>query len=87
MALNFQGGDLPLWLNAAKFRGNGGCGYLLKPPGMQGTVPPPQPRSAVLTVTVLGGRGWDAFKLADGGFKSPDSFVRIIMQAGSGFGV
>lgn len=30
-ALNFQTGDKPMQYNQAKFRDNGGCGYLLKP--------------------------------------------------------
>lgn len=31
IALNFQTGDKPMQYNQAKFRDNGGCGYLLKP--------------------------------------------------------
>lgn len=31
VALNYQTGDKPMQLNQAKFRDNGGCGYLLKP--------------------------------------------------------
>ncbi|XP_028821670.1 1-phosphatidylinositol 4,5-bisphosphate phosphodiesterase epsilon-1 isoform X2 [Denticeps clupeoides] len=32
VALNYQTDDLPMQLNAALFEGNGGCGYVLKPP-------------------------------------------------------
>jgi hypothetical protein len=31
VALNYQTSDLAMWLNDAKFRDNGRCGYVLKP--------------------------------------------------------
>eukprot|EP00013_Stygamoeba_regulata_P022194 CAMPEP_0177644390 /NCGR_PEP_ID=MMETSP0447-20121125/8663_1 /TAXON_ID=0 /ORGANISM="Stygamoeba regulata, Strain BSH-02190019" /LENGTH=506 /DNA_ID=CAMNT_0019146749 /DNA_START=55 /DNA_END=1575 /DNA_ORIENTATION=- len=34
VALNFQTGDKHLWTNAGKFRLNGGCGMVLKPPSL-----------------------------------------------------
>ena len=34
VALNFQHADLSMQLNDTKFRENGGCGYVLKPPYM-----------------------------------------------------
>ncbi|XP_017062298.1 1-phosphatidylinositol 4,5-bisphosphate phosphodiesterase gamma-1 [Drosophila ficusphila] len=35
IALNYQTGDKAMQLNQAKFRNNGGCGYILKPPFMK----------------------------------------------------
>ena len=51
VALNFQTGDQPMWLNRGRFAENGGLGYVLKPPHMRGTGPPLPP--ARLAVTVL----------------------------------
>jgi len=31
VALNYQTGSEPMWLNLGKFQDNGGCGYILKP--------------------------------------------------------
>lgn len=31
VALNYQTGSMPVWLNQGKFSDNGGCGYILKP--------------------------------------------------------
>lgn len=31
VALNYQTGSLPMWINLGKFQDNGGCGYVLKP--------------------------------------------------------
>ncbi len=36
VALNFQSGDTPLLLNDGRFRQNGNCGYVLKPPAVLG---------------------------------------------------
>ena len=36
VALNFQTGDTPLLLNDGRFRQNGNCGYVLKPPAVLG---------------------------------------------------
>lgn len=36
VALNFQTSDTPLLLNYGRFRQNGGCGYVLKPPAILG---------------------------------------------------
>jgi len=37
VALNFQTSSEPMWFNTAKFKDNGGCGYLYKPPVMMET--------------------------------------------------
>jgi len=39
VALNFQTGDCPMWLNFGKFLENGSTGYILKPAYMRGTGP------------------------------------------------
>ena len=36
MALNFQTGDNPMWLNFWRFRENANMGYVLKPPYLRG---------------------------------------------------
>ena len=51
VALNFQTGDNPMWLNFWRFRENGNTGYVLKPPYMRGTAPKMLP--VKLTVVVL----------------------------------
>jgi len=35
VALNYQTPDVPMWVYRGKFRDNGGCGYLLRPPFFQ----------------------------------------------------
>jgi hypothetical protein len=32
VALNYQTSDQPMWVNRGRFRDNGNCGYLLRPP-------------------------------------------------------
>jgi phosphatidylinositol phospholipase C delta len=80
VALNFQGSSITnnrqMWINDGKFRGNGGSGYVPKPPHMlpriEGTStdsqiisPTGEPHSATFSVTVVEGVGWDCFKDAD----------------------
>ncbi|CAE7216221.1 PLC4 [Symbiodinium natans] len=62
------------WLNAGKFRGNGGCGYIPKPPHLLGRSGRPEPHR--LAVTVLGGDGWEAFRDFDL-IGPPDSYVCV----------
>lgn len=78
VAINFQGSVMwhksTLWINAGKFRGNGGCGFVPKPahlfPG------DPEPRRCTLKVKLLAGTGWESFANKDGG-KGIDSYVVI----------
>jgi len=51
VALNFQTGDNPMWLNFWRFRENNSTGYVLKPPYMRGTAPKLLPIR--LTVVIL----------------------------------
>lgn len=63
VALNYQTGSLPVWLNQGKFSDNGGCGYVLKPEVLQrvnASLPEKwdaQPKQVLneLTVTVVSG--------------------------------
>jgi len=61
VALNYQTGDWPMFLNSGKFRDNGGCGYLLKPncllSGKKGTTHPKR-----LTVKIIS--GWQLPKVS-----------------------
>jgi len=50
VALNFQTGDMPIWLNFAKFQENGGTGYVLKPPYMRGQGPKMLPSQLIVNV-------------------------------------
>jgi hypothetical protein len=34
VALNYQTSSTPMWINEAKFKENGNCGYILKPEWM-----------------------------------------------------
>lgn len=54
VALNYQTGDESMSVNRAKFRDNGMCGYLLKPPNMR-TDASEKDRPVKLFVHVLGG--------------------------------
>lgn len=63
IALNFQTPDKPMQLNQAKFRDNGGCGYLLKPDFMfRDEFDPTDPNTLVdvgeviVNVRIIGGR-------------------------------
>uniref|UniRef100_A0A182X5M9 1-phosphatidylinositol 4,5-bisphosphate phosphodiesterase gamma n=1 Tax=Anopheles quadriannulatus TaxID=34691 RepID=A0A182X5M9_ANOQN len=63
IALNFQTPDKPMQLNQAKFRDNGGCGYLLKPEFMfRDEFDPTDPNTLVgvgeviVNVRIIGGR-------------------------------
>ena len=40
VALNYQTSDLEMQINRGRFRDNGGCGYLLRPPFHQPEVTP-----------------------------------------------
>jgi len=54
VALNFQTSDSPLILNDGRFRENGGCGYVLKPPFL--TNEEHSPSSAIkLSIRILSG--------------------------------
>jgi hypothetical protein len=50
VALNFQTPDSPLVINDGRFRQNGGCGYILKPPSIMGKE---SPSKMNVTVSVL----------------------------------
>lgn len=41
------------------------------------------PQCVMLTIELLGCRGWDAFRGADNSLTPPDSYVNIIVQGGS----
>ena len=60
VALNYQTPGLPLRLNAALFRRNGGSGYVLKPPRLRAGAPPHDPHGAAaegsVAVTLFGAR-------------------------------
>ncbi|KAH8052872.1 C2 domain-containing protein [Aureococcus anophagefferens] len=64
VALNYQTRDLAMRLNKAKFRANGGCGYVLKPDVLRGGEPfdPHRGggRAAAVTVLVASGAGGSA---------------------------
>mmetsp|Transcript_14614 Transcript_14614/g.34675 ORF Transcript_14614/g.34675 Transcript_14614/m.34675 type:complete len:667 (+) Transcript_14614:77-2077(+) len=62
------------WLNAGRFRGNGGCGFVPKPCYLLGRGDKPSPQR--LAVTVLGGDGWEAFRDFDI-IGPPDSYVCV----------
>jgi hypothetical protein len=51
VALNYQTSSVPMHLNHGKFRENGGCGYVLKPPYMLSNAAPSN--GIKLTVNVL----------------------------------
>lgn len=67
------------WLNAGRFRGNGGCGFVAKPCHLL-SHDPPQPKK--LTITVLGGDGWEAFRDFDL-LGPPDSYVCVEIAGAS----
>jgi len=77
VALNFQGTGMPMRINRAKFRGNAGTGYVLKPEYMLARKPStPPPGTRWLKVTLLAGHGWEAFKAQDW-WSPPDSYVSL----------
>eukprot|EP00930_Biecheleria_cincta_P031345 TRINITY_DN21762_c0_g1_i1.p1 TRINITY_DN21762_c0_g1~~TRINITY_DN21762_c0_g1_i1.p1 ORF type:complete len:687 (+),score=120.52 TRINITY_DN21762_c0_g1_i1:87-2147(+) len=84
VALNGQGSIFfhphSAWLNAAKFRGNGGCGFVPKPQHLTRNtrLGGGRPHPVLLRVKILGGDGWETFKDFDMG-KAPDSYVCIEM--------
>jgi phosphatidylinositol phospholipase C, delta len=55
VALNFQTPDTPLVLNDGLFRQSGGCGYVLKPSSVMGTVQGGLPTPIHLTIRVVSG--------------------------------
>lgn len=67
------------WLNAGKFRGNGGCGFVQKPLHLLSDDPPKPKR---LLITVLGGDGWEAFRDFDL-LGPPDSYVCVEIAGAS----
>ena len=76
VALNAQAQDRFVWVNAAKFSVNGGCGYVKKPAYLLDPSVPRPTKSRTLRVHVYAGIGWDNFKDADM-FGSPDSVIKI----------
>eukprot|EP00727_Mastigamoeba_balamuthi_P008872 m51a1_g4607 hypothetical protein (904) ;mRNA; f:244436-247804 len=51
VALNYQTGSEPMWLNTAKFTDNGGCGYVLKPEWMiRGVEPTDEPQALLVRI-------------------------------------
>lgn len=82
VALNGQGSIFfhphSAWLNAAKFRGNGGCGFVPKPQHItwDARLGGGRPHPVLLRVKILGGDGWETFKDFDRG-KAPDSYVCV----------
>lgn len=80
VALNGQGSVFfhphSAWLNAAKFRGNGGCGFVPKPQHITAGLGGGRPHPVLLRVRILGGDGWETFKDFDRG-KAPDSYVCV----------
>lgn len=55
VALNFQTCDTPLLLNDGRFRQNGQCGYVLKPPSVLGFSPVQLSKPVTVKVRVLSG--------------------------------
>ena len=55
VALNFQTCDTPLLLNDGRFRQNGQCGYVLKPPSVLGLCPVQLSKPVTVKVRVLSG--------------------------------
>ncbi|KAG5177143.1 PLC-like phosphodiesterase [Tribonema minus] len=51
VALNYQTSGMSMYLNHGRFRDNGGCGYVLKPPCLQ-KQSEPQPVEAAMTLIV-----------------------------------
>eukprot|EP00798_Chlamydomonas_sp_ICE-L_P030754 gene30754-35791_t len=76
-ALNWQVWDKGMWINEARFMDNGGCGYVIKPPGIltiidydsHGSIVLPPPRH--LKVHVLSAQ-------------IPDSLLHRVAQAPQG---
>jgi hypothetical protein len=59
VALNYQTASEPMWLNDAKFKLNGGRGWILKPQWLiDGAPPPNQGRPIQLKVSVIRGGGY-----------------------------
>lgn len=77
VALNYQTGDVHMFVNQGKFADNGGCGYLLKPrsllPSADESV---SPTPIELSIKIIG--GWQ-FPKVEGDLKGEiiDPFVRI----------
>jgi len=76
VALNAQAQDRFVWVNAAKFSVNGGCGYVKKPAYLLDPSVPRPTKPRTLRVHVYSGIGWDNFKDADM-FGAPDSVIKI----------
>ncbi|KAH8060382.1 phosphatidylinositol phospholipase C [Aureococcus anophagefferens] len=57
VALNYQTRDLAMRLNKAKFRANGGCGYVLKPDVLRGGEPSTR-TAAARAAAVTGSGAW-----------------------------
>jgi phosphatidylinositol phospholipase C delta len=76
VALNFQAEDRYVWVNAAKFAVNGGCGYVRKPEYLLNSSVPRPTAVKTLRVHIYAGVGWDNFKDADM-YSAPDSLIKI----------
>ena len=76
VALNFQAEDRYVWVNAAKFAVNGGCGYVRKPEYLLNSSVPRPTAVKTLRVHIYAGVGWDNFKDADM-YSSPDSLIKV----------
>mmetsp|Transcript_12551 Transcript_12551/g.29731 ORF Transcript_12551/g.29731 Transcript_12551/m.29731 type:complete len:682 (+) Transcript_12551:75-2120(+) len=72
------------WLNAGRFRGNGGCGYVPKPQHLMHLrlSPEDRPDPVKLKITVLAGNGWEAFRDFDI-LGPPDSYVCVEIAGAS----
>lgn len=89
VAQNMQGYGKELWQAFGKFKGNGGCGYVLKPQYLLENLPsgvpfnPTSPRNTtlILKIKVMTTLGWDkAFsKRHFDLFSPPDFFTRVIV--------
>lgn len=55
VALNFQSDDSCMTVNDGRFRQNGGCGYVLKPPGVFPTDKESTSGKMILTIKVISG--------------------------------
>lgn len=89
VAQNMQGYGKELWQAHGKFRGNGGCGYILKPKYLLEDLPNGKPfnpsapgdTKMILKVKVMTTMGWDkAFpKYHFDLFSPPDFFTRLLV--------
>mmetsp|Transcript_33684 Transcript_33684/g.54680 ORF Transcript_33684/g.54680 Transcript_33684/m.54680 type:complete len:252 (+) Transcript_33684:115-870(+) len=64
-ALNYQTGDYPMFLNQGKFRDNGHCGYVLKPPYLRDAKINDNPNTVKVTIRPMLGRMLNAPTIDD----------------------